>query len=442
MRGHSRLLTLSAPTPAVLERATDALAQQLDTLDDAGFAQLPDVPDVPVSMQQCVRRATVANSAADAARRLRRRDPRRVFTGGPGTRQSPVFLCSGVGDQYPGLGSGLHRCLPAFRREVDRCIQLLAADHGLDLRPVLFPPDTAADPTAVPGDGRPDLADLFDRKETTGEIHRTVTAQPLMFVLQYALARALTSLGARPAALAGYSVGEYAAACVAGVFPLADALHLVTRRARLVDALPAGAMLTVAAGVQTVRPYLAGPVSLAALNGPEQTVLSGPVEAMEEAAQELTAAGVACRRLATSHAFHSAMTRPLTEPLEELLAGMPLRPPDLPMLSNVTGTWLRDDEATNPAHWARQLSRTIRFADQLAELWRLPGPLLIELGPGQTLARLALQHPSRPADATAAVVQTLPGQFESRTERELLLTAVGRLWTAGMEIDWPALRGE
>ena len=435
MTEQPRLLTVSAPTPAALELATDALAHQLHGLDAAGFTQITQIPHPPAPPGEW-RRATVASTAADAVRQLRRRDPRRVFTGRPGTGTTRVFLCSGVGDQYPGLGAGLHRCWPAFRRELDRCLQLLTDDHGLALRPVLFPPPADSSPDGT----RPDLAALFDRRDTAQEIHRTAVAQPMLFVLQYALARALTALGAAPTALAGYSVGEYAAATIAGVFPLEDALRLVVHRARLIDTLPTGAMLAVTAGPQNMAPYLTGPVSLAALNGPEQTVLSGPVQAIEETAQKLTAAGLACRRLATTHAFHSAMTRRLDAPLEELLATMPLRPPDLPLLSSATGTWLRDDEATSPAHWAGQLSRTIRFADELAELWRLPAPLLIELGPGQALSRLALRHPGRPADAAASVLQTLPGPFESRTEQELLLGAAGHLWTRGVDIDWSAVQ--
>ena len=437
MSGPARLLTLTAPTPGALEDATDALVRRLESLDDAGFARLPRVPEAggPPAVP---RRAVVASTPKDAARGLRRRDPRRVFTGGPGTGASPVLLFSGVGDQYPGLGAGLRRCLPAFGRELDRCLRLLADDHGLDLRPVLFP----SGPSAATGGGRPDLAALFDRRETTQEIHRTVVAQPLMFVVQYALARALTALGARPLALAGYSVGEYAAACVAGVFPLEDALRLVTRRARLVDRLPAGAMLAVMAGPEAVVPHLGGAVSLAAVNGPGQTVLSGPVEAIEQTARRLTGEGTACRRLATSHAFHSPGLESLTGPLEELIGTLDLRPPCLPVLSNATGTWLRDEEATSPAYWAGQLSRTIRFAEGLAELWSLSAPLLIEVGPGQALSRLALQHPQRPADAALSVVQTLPGQFENRTEGELLLGVAGRLWSAGLHVDWEALREE
>ncbi|MGW5419814.1 acyltransferase domain-containing protein [Streptomyces sp. NPDC003943] len=429
-----RLLTLSAPSMDLLERATDELSDRLDAMGAAGFARLPAVP-APPAEPGAVRRAVLADSAGNAARWLRKRDVRRVFTGGPGDRASRVFLFSGVGDQYPGLGAGLYRCLPAFREELDRCFRVLADEHGLDLHAVLFPAGHREEP-----------AEVFDRHTAPQEIHRTVVAQPLLFALQYSLARALTALGAGPAALAGYSVGEYTAACIAGVFPVEHALRLVTGRARLVDELPPGAMLAVAAGPEALDGPLAGllpgPLSLAALNGPQQTVLSGPVEAVEEGARRLTGAGLPCQRLATAHAYHSTMTEALAGPLEELLGTVPLAPPAIPLLSNVTGSWLRDEEATSPAFWARQLSRTLRFSDELAEIWRLPDPMLVELGPGQALTRLALGHPDRPANALASVVQTLPGRLESRTEWELLLTAAGRLWAAGAAVDWAALAEE
>jgi acyl transferase domain-containing protein len=428
--GHPRLLALSGPAAAQLELATDELAIQLEAMDDAAFAGLPAIP-APEAAPGALRRVIIAGTPVNAARWLRKRDPRRVFTAGPGTRTSRVFLFSGVGDHYQGLGAGLYRCLPAFRGELDRCLRELAG-QGLDLRSVLLPAGGAV---------RSDPAAVFDQRALPQEIHRPVVAQPLLFALQYSLARAMTALGAGPSVLAGYSMGEYSAACVAGVFPFEHALRLVTGRARMVDELPTGAMLTVATGPGKLRRHLDGPLSLAALNGPEQTVLSGPAEAIEEAARQLTEEGVACQRLATSHAFHSAMMEPLTAPLEELLRSVPLHPPAIPLLSGATGTWLRDDQATSPAHWARQLCRTIRFSDEVSEIWRLPGPLLVELGPGQALSRLALGHWRRPVDAAANVVQTLPGRFESRSEWELLLTAAGRLWVAGAPIDWAGLAG-
>jgi acyl transferase domain-containing protein len=314
---------------------------------------------------------------------------------------------------------------------------MLADEHGLDLRAALVAPATLEDlgPTEV-----------LDRHAPGEWIHRTVVAQPLLFALQYSLAGALKRLGAEPAAVAGYSVGEYTAACVAGVFPVEHALRLVTARARLVDELPPGAMVAVAAGPEALDGPLNGlfdgSLSIAALNSPEQTVLSGPVGVIEEAARRLTEAGLACQRLSTAHAYHSNMTEALTAPLEKLLATVPLKPPRIPMLSNVTGTWARDADVTSVAFWARQLSRTLRFADELGEIWRMPDPLLVEIGPGQALTRLALGHPDRATNALASVVQTLPGRLERRTEWEVLLAASGRLWVAGAAIDWEALTDE
>ncbi|WIM94414.1 acyltransferase domain-containing protein [Actinoplanes oblitus] len=426
----ARLLTLTAPTAEALERDTDELAEWVAALDATAFAGLPVVPDTGTT-DQPARRAVAASTPRDAARWLRKRDPRRVFTAGPGRPANTAFLFSGVGDQYPGLGGRLHRGLPVMRRELDRCLDLLAAEEDLDLRPLLAPAES-------PGTG-PDLAALFDRRATTQPIHETAAAQPLLFALQYALARALIERGARPTVLAGYSLGEYVAGCLAGVLPVEDALRVVARRARLIDRLPRGAMLVVNTGPESLRPWLPDGVSFAAINGPEQCVLSGIAEAIEGLAVECTARGWACRRTATSHAFHSAMMAPLVQPLHELLETVPLRAPRLPILSTVTGTWLRDAEAADPGYWARHLCETVRFTDVVAGLWRLPDPLLVELGPGQTLARLAQQHPGRPATARTPVVQTLPGQFETRTEDEVLLAAAGQLWASGLEIDLAGL---
>ncbi|WP_229074961.1 acyltransferase domain-containing protein [Actinoplanes sp. DH11] len=433
MSAAARLLTLSAASSADLERDTDELCAWLTTLDDTAFAGLPVVPDTGPAGRPA-RRAVAASTPVDAARWLRRRDPRRVFTAGPDRPAGTVFLLSGVGDQYPGLGGQLHRSLPVLRRELDRCLDLLAAEEDLDLRPMLF----TADP---PGPGL-DLTALFDRRGTAQPIHQTAAAQPLMFALQYALAQALIELSTPPVALAGYSLGEYVAACVAGVLPVEDALRVVARRARLIDELPRGAMLVVNAGDDAVRPRLRGGVSVAAVNGPDQCVLSGSAATVEELALDLTAAGWACQRLPTSHAFHSAMMSPLVQPLRTLLDAVPLSPPAIPIVSTVTGTRLRDEEATDPSYWARHLCETIRFADAVSELWRLPDPLMVELGPGQSLARLVQQHPGRPATARTPIVQTLPGQFESRTESEVLLAAAGQLWASGVDVDLPAMVAE
>lgn len=411
------LLRISAPTREALEERTRQLVAYLE-----GDSRPP-----PQGPDQAYRRVVVAADNAAAVRRLRRGKPTEVVTEKVSPGRPTVFMFSGVGDQYPGMAAGLYRHLAVFRTELDRCFDLLEPDLGRDLRPILYPEND--------GTGPPTLAALFDRRRTPGEIHETAVAQPLAFATQYALARTLESLRAEPAALLGYSVGEYVAACLAGVFTLEDALRVIALRARLTSGLPRGGMLAVMSAPGPLAPLLRDGLSIAALDGPALTVLAGPAEAIERAGRRLLDEGVASRPLSTTHAFHSPMVEPAAGPLGDALTAIRLSPPRKPVLSNVTGTWLRDDEAVDPGYWARHLHRTIRFADELAEVWRLDRPIPVEVGPGRTLTNLALGHPDRGPVA----LQTLPGVLESRTDLEVFMTAAGGLWAAGVDIQLPEM---
>jgi acyl transferase domain-containing protein len=431
----ARLLALSAPNLDALESVTDRVCDRLDALaggDDAGFAALAG--ELLAEPARQWRRVLVASSPADAARRLRKRDSGRVLTAAARPVRPVAWMFSGVGDHYPGLAAGLYRGMPAFREQLDTCFALLRQEHGLDLLPVLYPdgPDAVA-----AGDRTLDLATVFDRRAGVEEIHRTEVAQPLMFAVQYALARAVESAGLTPSAVLGYSVGEFVAACVGGVFAPADALRLVVTRARLIADLPAGGMLAAAAPVAEVTPHLCAGTDVAAVDGPELTVLSGPPDALTTTGDLLAAAGVATRRLATTHAYHSPAMAPVVEPLRDAVAAATRCRPRLPLLSNMTGTWLDAGQATDPDYWARHVAGTIRFADDLSEVWSLGSPVLVEFGPGRTLSRLALAHPARPADPL--VLRTLPGAFERTPDRTVLLETAGRLWAAGLAFTWPSL---
>ena len=269
-----------------------------------------------------------------------------------------------------------------------------------------------------------------------GLLRRTAVSQPAVFAVEYALASRLLDWGIRPQAMVGFSIGEYVAACLSGVLSLDDALRLVAGRARLIDELPGGAMLAVPLGEEAVAPWLAGGLSLAAVAGPELTVLAGTEEAVAAAEERLTAAGHVCRRLQTSHAFHSALMEPAVERFLALFEGIELHPPEIPYLSNVTGGWITAEEATDPAYWAEHLRGTVRFADAVSELWREPGRVLVEVGPGQTLSSWALQQSSDPADPVA--LPTLRHAFERTDDLAFLLQTVGRLWLTGLRPDWPA----
>lgn len=436
--GDAQLLMLSADTPAALNSATTELIDRLERHPDVDLGDVAEAlrADRP---ERAHRRIAVAADAAGAAAVLRDSDPRWVFTAGPAAHPRPVvWLFSGVGDQYQGMAAGLARSVPRFRHELDRCCAILQPELGVDLRDLLHPGGAER---AEADRGRPDLAALFDQGGETGDIHRTEIAQPLLFATQYALARTLQSVGVEPAALLGYSVGEYVAACVAGVVDLEPALRLIALRARLVAGLPAGLMLAVMSEPEALAPHLGDGVEVAALDGPGLTVLAGPPVPVAAVAERLTAAGIASRRLATTHAFHSTMMDAVVGPLRAALDATPLRPPSIPVLSNVTGTWLRADEATSPDYWAGHLRRAIRFDDELAHVWGLDEPIVMELGPGRALANLAARHARRPADDCSLVVPTLPGRFESHPDRKVLLATLGRLWASGAAIDADALVG-
>ena len=415
------VLVLSADTPADLDRVTADLAGKLTEGTDLGTvaAQLHALPALPY------RRAIVAADPVRAAQHLTLGDPRAVITGQAAPGRTVVFLCAGVGDQYVGLGAGLARALPVYRRELTRCLRAMEAEAGTELMAVLYPEQ--------PPDRRErSLAELLQQQDQpVADIHRTTAAQPLLFATQYAMAVTLRAFGVEPSVLAGYSIGEYVAACLAGVLPLDGALRLVARRSRLVADLPPGGMLAVAAGVEALGDLSPG-VSVAAVNSPDLTVLSGPVDALTRLAGRLADRGIAGQRLTTSHAFHSPMMEPVVEPLRELAKALTLREPAIPLVSNGTGGWM-GAEATDPGYWAGHLRNTVRFADNVAALWTLPDPVIVELGPGPTLGRLAAQSPARPAGA-GLIVATAPGPHERRPDMVALLTALATLWTAGCPV--------
>ncbi|MEZ0109048.1 phthiocerol/phenolphthiocerol synthesis type-I polyketide synthase E [Catenulispora sp. EB89] len=354
----------------------------------------------------------------------------------PSGARSTVFMFSGVGDHYPGMTAKLYQREPVFRAVIDECSQILAGHLGRDLRPLLLErariDSTDHDkggfrPAAVSGEANP-------------EMDRTAVAQPLVFMAEYALGCLLLAAGVEPTAMVGYSIGEYVAACLSGVFTVEDVLELVARRASAIEDLPPGAMSAVLLDADSVTKTLSSDVSIAAEDGRYLTVIAGPAEAVAAAEAAFTEQGVATRRLRTEHAFHSPMMRPIAADLTGVVRRFELAAPRIPILSNVTGTWLTEPEAKSPEYWATHLHSTVRFADNLAELWRLPHPVFLEVGPGKALGSLVQQHPGRGDAPTGVVLSTLPSSSAALTDQaddhEHFTTALGRLWVAGVEVDW------
>ena len=326
------------------------------------------------------------------------------------------------------MGRALYEAEPVFRAEVDRCAELSRAHlDGVDVRAVLYP--------------RPE-----DREACAQQLARTALTQPALFILEYATARLWMSWGVKPAAMLGHSIGEYVAACLAGVFSLEEALHLVATRGRLMQHLPSGAMLAVSLSEEEVRPYLdaaGAELSLAAVNAPMQCVLSGTDAAVEAARRRLEEAGAQCRVLVTSHAFHSAMMDPILADFAARVSSVPLKAPTVPVLSNVTGTWLTAEQATSPRYWAEHLRGTVRFEEGLRTLASDARRVLLEVGPGQTLERLARRHPALASTHPVLASMASPRDDGAPADASapLVYQTLGRLWQAGVGIDWKAFHG-
>jgi len=412
-------LVLSATTATALDAAGRRLAERL-AADNAPEEPLADVAYTLQVGRRAFphRRVVICRDRAGAIAALEGRDPKRVATAHTEHRAREVaFLLPGQGTQYPGMGREIYDTEPVFRRHLDRCAELLEPHLGTDLRRLLYP----AEPSP----------------EAAAELRRTDRAQPAIFALEIALARTLMDWGIRPAAMLGHSLGEYTAACLAGVFGLEDALALVAERGRLMQELPPGAMLSVALSEEETVPYLEPELALAALNHPTSTVVSGRREAVAALHARLEAEGIQSFPIETSHAGHSPLLGPMAEALGERLAAIELRPPEIPFFSNRTGGWITAEQATDPSYWAEHLLHTVRFNQGIEELYRQPARVLLEVGPGTTLGAFARWHPGRGKEQP--VYSTMRHPEIERSDAELLQEVVGRLWLAGVAVDWPRL---
>ncbi|MFN8178107.1 MAG: beta-ketoacyl synthase N-terminal-like domain-containing protein [bacterium] len=406
-----QVLVLSAATEGALAAASEALAARLET---EGAPELADAAyTLQVGRKRLPwRRGVVAEDRAAAAVALR--ESGRVAATRHDERRDAgvVFLFPGQGAQHAGMARSLAREEKVFREMLDRCAEILQPHLGLDLRDLVLaePDDAAADE----------------------RLRQTALTQPALFAVEYSLATLWGAWGVRPAAMAGHSIGEYVAACLAGVMSLEDALALVAERGRLMGSLPPGAMLAVhlpeAELIERLKRY--PELSLAVINGPSAGVAAGPEEAIARLSSEVAPAGIACRRLRTSHAFHSAMMDPILEEFEARVRRVRLHPPEIPFLSNTSGAWITAEEAVDPGYWARHLRRTVRFADNVRTLVADASRVLLEVGPGATLTSLV-------RSAAGAAIASLPSRAGDDDHRSVL-RALGQLWCAGADVDWSA----
>ena len=416
-----QLLLLSAKTGSALETATANLTAYLKQNLDINLA------DVAYTLQVGrrafnYRRALVCQSREDGLCVLEKRDQKRIFTVHQEHRGQPViFMFSGQGAQYVDMAHQLYEVESTFKQQVDTCAQILRPQLNLDIRQILFPQE-------------------HQIETASQQLQQTAITQPALFVIEYALAQLWQEWGVCPEAMIGHSIGEYVAATVAGVFSLEDALTVVATRAKLMQQLPTGSMLAIPLSEEQVQSWLeqcgAKGIScqLAAVNSPSACVVSGSQAAIASLQHQLSVQGIACRLLQTSHAFHSEMMDPILEPFVEVLQKVKLNPPRLRFISNVTGDWITDEQATSPGYWGQHLRQVVRFSAGISQLLEQFEGVFLEVGPGRTLSTLTAQHLQ--PQAKQEVLSSLHHPKEPQSAVRFLLQTLGRLWLAGVQIDW------
>jgi acyl transferase domain-containing protein len=410
-----QLLLLSAKTATALEAATDRLAGHLQAHPQQQLADVAYTLQVGRKAFEH-RRFLVCQDGVQAAEALARRDVKRVLTSvqSGGTKQV-AFMFSGAGSQYVNMALELYQTEAVFREQVDRCCAWLKQRLGFDLREAIYP-------------------ELMQVSRDRHDLYQTDMAQIALFVIEYSLGRLLMEWGIEPQAMIGHSIGEYVAACLAEVLTLEEAMTLVLKRGQLFKRLPEGAMLAVSMTEEELRPLLGPELSLAAVNGPAQCVVAGSPQAVLGLQEQLQLQGVNVSRVHIDRAAHSHMLDRVLDEFRQVLRSFALKPPKIPFVSNVTGTWITEAQATSPDYWAAHLRQTVRFADGVKTLCQDPDRVLLEVGPGKTLSSFAVQT----VNGSVAVLPTIRHVQDAQSDVAFLLGTLGRLWLYGVEANWEA----
>lgn len=422
-RRRSHFFPVSALTREQVDASSLALAEALSQqsgvrADDVAFTLQAGRTAFPC------RRFAIADSVTGIATSFAKPDTESaVFERSETLSPLVVFLFPGLGEQAPGMARSLYSAQSLFRESLDTCLQEVERMTGDSvLRDYLLGPVPEANPDSH----------LFWRGIVRAAEDVTL-AHLALFSIEFSLARLWIGLGVQPAALLGFSLGEYVAACIAEVFSLSDAVRLVFARSKHTRLCPPGEMLAVGLGEDELRPWLDPAVEVAASCGRFQTVVSGSYEAIMALRAKLAEESIAFRPVHSGHAFHSNRVAAAAEPLRREFDGVSLHSPTIPLLSTVRGDWAQSGDFESPGYWCDQLVSPIRFSDALSRAWALDEPILLEIGPGSSLSALALQHPSSPG------ARALPCLPDPSYCFEDFLRATGRLWAMGCPLRWEAL---
>jgi acyl transferase domain-containing protein len=415
------VLPISARSGEALDAATARLAAYLRAHPELPFADAAYTLQVGRRAFEH-RRVAVCRDAGDALTVLEGGEPKRLLSQRARDNAQLVFALPGGGTQHPGMGQELYETEPVFRAAIDECLAHVRAELDVDLAAVMYP---AAH------------ADEAAKASASEALERPSVALPALFATEYALAKLLLSWALAPAAMIGHSMGEYVAACLAGVISPRDGMRLVAKRGALTETLPVGGMLVVPLAPDELARVAPGHgLSIAAVNAPELCVASGAADAIAALEARLAARDLDVRRLRITMAAHSQALDPILPEFERFCRSITFHAPSAPYVSNLTGTWIKPHEAREPRHWVRHLRETVRFADGLGALLdRMKDAVVLEVGPGRTLTSLAALQPNRPHAALSA----MPHPASGESGVALLLTAIGQLWLAGAPVDWARL---
>lgn len=409
------ILTLSGRTPDALSEAKAKLAA---FLSDRPQSSLADVSyTLACGREPFLHRAfTVVESGGDPAQVLLEANGRHADSAKALAERRVAFMFPGGSAQHIGMAAALYGSNAFFRDTIDDYFERLKTHADMDLRPLIF------------GAARDDA-------EAAERLARPSAALPAIFAVELALAELWMSWGVRPDVMIGHSMGEYAAAYLAGVVSLDDALALVALRGRLFDQMEPGAMLSVRLPASELEELLSGGVSIAVVNTPGICVVSGPTDGIAAAAERFDRDGVDYVRLQLSMAAHSSLIDPILPAFSEFVRGIKLSPPTIPFVSNLTGQWITDEEATDPGYWTRHLRETVRFDRGLERILEDETVALLEVGPGQGLTAIARQHP---AHSEQPVMASLPHPQDEAPDDAFAIATLGRLWAHGVDVDWRA----
>ncbi len=411
------VLTLSARTPDALQSHRENLLSHLKKNEDQNLA---DVAFTLMTGRKLFanRCALVVDSVADAVAILENGETKKIHTGFESKQPKPVvFMFSGQGAQYPQMGRDLYENEPYFKEQVDHCAELLKPWFGSDIRDLIYP----------------DTNDEGERKAAAAKLNETQNTQPALFVIEYATAKTWLHWGVKPQFMMGHSIGEYVAACLAGVMSLEDALRVVTVRGRLMFAQPTGSMLAVPMPAGDVEPKLPANLTVAAINMPSRCVVAGPTEAIEAFKNTLEAEEIKSTMLHTSHAFHSAMMDGMLEEFTNEVRKVKRNAPTIPYVSNLTGTWITAEQATDPTYYAQHLRQAVRFADGVEALLEKGDLILLEVGPGKALATFARGQVRRKGDSK--VITSLRHPKDQLSDARFFQEALAQLWVEGVGFD-------